>query len=164
MFSVHSVDPKLTVHLCTHSRFNLTFWYLYFCSSANKELKMAEDSETSLRDAAQLMNVLADPARLRILNLLRAKSELCSCEIGPITGYIPSKISRHLSILKQAGLLHERRDGTFIHYRLVHTSDPVIERLLGIVDILARTEPCLQQDRALPYSEAVPNMLPLSIL
>ena len=93
------------------------------------------------------MNVLADPARLRILNLLRAKNELCSCEIGPITDYIPSKISRHLALLKQSGLLLERREGTFIHYRLVRTTDPVVKRLIGTVDLLARTDSRLQKDR-----------------
>ena len=108
---------------------------------------MRNDSEDSLRDAAQLMNILADPARLRILNLLRSKGELCSCDIGPITGYIPSKISRHLSVLKQVGLLHERREGTFIHYRLTKTTDPVVKRVLGTVDLLARTDPQLQTDR-----------------
>ncbi len=108
---------------------------------------MPTNPEDSLRDVAQLMNVLADPARLRILSLLRAKTELCSCEIGPITGYIPSKISRHLSVLKQVGLLHERREGTFIHYRLTKTTDPVVKRVLGTVDLLAQTDPQLQTDR-----------------
>ncbi len=108
---------------------------------------MKTDPEESLRAAAQLMNVLADPARLRILSLLRAKSEICSCEIGPITGYIPSKISRHLSVLKQVSLLQERREGTFIHYRLMRTTDPVVKRVLGTVDLLARTDAQLQADR-----------------
>ncbi len=108
---------------------------------------MKTNPEESLRSAAQLMNVLADPARLRILNLLRAKAELCSCDIGPITGYIPSKISRHLSVLKQVDLLQERREGTFIHYRLIRTTDPVVKRVLGTVDLLARTDLQLQADR-----------------
>jgi len=104
-------------------------------------------TEDSLRVSAQLLNVLADPARLRIINLLRTRGELCSCEIGPITGYIPSKISRHLSVLKQAGLLQERREGTFIHYRLARTTDPLVKRVISTVDLLGRTEPLLLQDR-----------------
>lgn len=108
---------------------------------------MVAPSETSLRETARLMNVLADPARLRILNLLRARPELCSCEIGPVTGYIPSKISRHLAVLKQAGLLQERRAGTFIHYRLGRTTDPLVKRVIGTVDLLARTDARLQHDR-----------------
>lgn len=108
---------------------------------------MLAPNESTLQSSAQLMNVLADPARLRILNLLRARRELCSCEIGPITGYIPSKISRHLSLLKQAGLLVERREGTFIHYQLVNTSDPLLQRILEMVDLIAVSDPCLQGDR-----------------
>lgn len=106
------------------------------------------NDESSLRLTAALMSVLADPARLRILHLLRARGELCSCEIGPITGYIPSKISRHLAIMKTTGLLAERRAGTFIHYRLRRSSDPLIKRVLGTVDLIAKADPCLQSDRS----------------
>lgn len=106
------------------------------------------EPETLLRDAAQQLGALADPARLRILNLLRFRGELCSCEIGPVTGFIPSKISRHLAVLKHAGLLQERREGTFIHYRLARTQDPLVKRMLGTVDLLARTDEQLQADRA----------------
>ena len=108
---------------------------------------MPATTENSLRESAQLLGVLADPARLRILNLLRFRGELCSCEIGPITGYIPSKISRHLSVLKHAGLLQERREGTFIHYRLARTSDPLVKRVLGTIDLLGRTDEQLRADR-----------------
>jgi len=109
---------------------------------------LTTDSETTLRTAAQQLAVLADPARLRILNLLRCRDELCSCEIGPVTGYTPSKISRHLAVLKHAGLLLERREGTFIHYRLARTEDPLVKRMLGTVDLLAHTDEQLQADRA----------------
>lgn len=108
----------------------------------------ATDPETSLRDAAQQLAALADPARLRILSLLRFRSELCSCEIGPVTGFIPSKISRHLAVLKHAGLLQERREGTFIHYRLARPDDPLVKRMLDTVDLLARTDEQLLADRA----------------
>ena len=121
-------------------------------------------SEESLESIAQLMQVLADPARLRILSLLRSRGELCSCEIGPVTGYIPSKISRHLAMMKHAGLLLTRRKGTYIHYRLAPTDDPLVDRLLGTVDLLARTDPCLRQDRERPESADNPNVLPVSIL
>jgi DNA-binding transcriptional ArsR family regulator len=117
-------------------------------------------SESTLQSSAQLLNVLADPARLRILNLLRARRELCSCEIGPITGYIPSKISRHLSLLKQAGLLEERREGTFIHYQLVNTSDPLVQRILEMVDLIALSDPCLQGDRIAIEDESCCEVLP----
>lgn len=105
-------------------------------------------SEISLQAPAALLSALADPARLRILNLIRAGGEVCNCQIGPITGYIPSKISRHLSILKHAGLLRERRAGTFIHYQIAPATDTINRRLLGLLDALASTDPLLTADRA----------------
>lgn len=121
-------------------------------------------SEDSLQTTAQLIQVLADPARLRILSLLRSRGELCSCEIGPVTGYIPSKISRHLAVMKHAGLLLERRKGTYIHYRLAPADDPLVDRLFGIVDQLSRTDPCLQNDQAPEDSSVAADIPHLSIL
>lgn len=105
-------------------------------------------SESSLQLPAQLITALADPARLRILNLIKHGGEICNCQIGPVTGFIPSKISRHLNILKQAGLLSERREGTFIHYKLAITRDPLTKKLIAVLDAIAATDPCLQQDSA----------------
>jgi len=103
-------------------------------------------SEASLQAPAQLINALADPARLRILNLIKHGGEVCNCQIGPITGYIPSKISRHLSLLKQAGLLGERREGTFIHYQINRPSSLVMRRTLALLDAVAAADPRLQAD------------------
>ncbi|MCF3652496.1 ArsR/SmtB family transcription factor [Synoicihabitans lomoniglobus] len=105
-------------------------------------------SEASLVLPARLITALADPARLRILNLIRHGGEVCNCQIGPVTGYIPSKISRHLTLLKQAGLLTERREGTFIHYQLARHADAINRQLLTLLDAIATADPCLQADRA----------------
>jgi ArsR family transcriptional regulator len=107
----------------------------------------AETCETTLLQPAQLLNALADPARLRILNLIKHGGEVCNCQIGPVTGFIPSKISRHLALLKQAGLLAERREGTYIHYQIAETEDPLTRQALALIDTLATRDPCLQQDR-----------------
>jgi ArsR family transcriptional regulator len=123
---------------------------MYFCYSANTEIMniAAPISEESLIPPARLITALADPARLRILNLIRHGGEVCNCQIGPITGYIPSKISRHLGLLKQAGLLSERRAGTFIHYQLARGPAKVTRRALSLLDAIATEDPCLQADRA----------------
>jgi DNA-binding transcriptional ArsR family regulator len=55
-------------------------------------------SEDSLTERARLLSALGDSARLRIANLIRHGGEVCNCQIEPITGYLPSKISRHLSL------------------------------------------------------------------
>ena len=105
-------------------------------------------TEDSLVPPARLITAFADPARLRILNLIRHGGEVCNCQIGPITGYIPSKISRHLALLKQAGLLSERREGTFIHYQLARGPAVVTRRALSLLDAIAAEDPRLQADRA----------------
>jgi ArsR family transcriptional regulator, arsenate/arsenite/antimonite-responsive transcriptional repressor len=104
--------------------------------------------ETSLTHPSRLFGALSDPARLRILNLIRHGRLVCNCEIGPITGYIPSKISRHLTLLKQAGLLTETRSGTFIRYALAKPTDPLTRRVIALIDLLASADPLLQADRA----------------
>lgn len=103
-------------------------------------------SEDLLQERARIFAALGDPARLRILNLIRHGGEVCNCEIGPVTDFLPSKISRHLALLKQAGLIRERREGTFLHYRLAPEGDPVREPLIDILGILVKDDPLLQND------------------
>ena len=104
-------------------------------------------SEASLMMPARMLGALADPARLRILNLIKHGGEVCNCQIGPVTDFIPSKISRHLSILKQAGLLTERRAGTFIHYQLAPQDDGLRRQLFMLLEVVAAEDPCLRDDR-----------------
>ena len=63
-----------------------------------------------------VFKALSDETRLRILILL-ARSELCVCEIEQTLGLTQSKVSRHLTVLRNAGLVLDRREGTWIHYR-----------------------------------------------
>jgi len=100
----------------------------------------------SLTDTTLLFASFADPARLRILNLIGHAGEICNCHIETITGYLPSKISRHLAILRQAGFIRERRAGTFIHYSLAPRDDRIGAALLKLIDELPRAEELLQSD------------------
>ncbi|MDF1824799.1 MAG: metalloregulator ArsR/SmtB family transcription factor [Verrucomicrobiales bacterium] len=106
-----------------------------------------EISEESLTGTARLTNALCDPARLRIANLIWHGKEVCNCQIEPITGYLPSKISRHLSLLKQAGLLSERREGTFIYYRLKEPAGTIHAAVLDLLSRICESDPLLQADR-----------------
>lgn len=68
-------------------------------------------------DALQkVFKVLADPTRVRILALLE-REELAVQELMEVLGMAQSRVSRHLAILREAGLLRDRRDGTRVHYR-----------------------------------------------
>ena len=66
------------------------------------------DRQTRLK--AKIFNALADPDRLEILEFIRA-SEKCVCEIIPHVGLIQPVVSRHLKILKDSGLVRDRKDG-----------------------------------------------------
>lgn len=60
---------------------------------------------------------LADPTRIRIMRLVLER-ELCVCEIVGALEEPQYKVSRHLAVLKNAGLVRDRRGGTFIFYAL----------------------------------------------
>jgi len=66
----------------------------------------------------QLFKTLSDETRLNLVLLLREKGELCVCELTSILREAQPKISRHLALLRDNGLLIDRRDGKWIHYRL----------------------------------------------
>ena len=78
---------------------------------------------TPAADALQkVFKTLADPTRLRILRLLE-QQELIVGELMDILGMAQSRVSRHLAILREAGLLSDRRDGTFVTYRFMLPDD-----------------------------------------
>ncbi|EPT7003663.1 metalloregulator ArsR/SmtB family transcription factor [Cronobacter malonaticus] len=66
----------------------------------------------------QLFKLLADDTRLRLALLLCAQGELCVCELSLTLNLSQPKISRHLALLRDSGLLCDRRDGKWIYYRL----------------------------------------------
>jgi ArsR family transcriptional regulator len=66
---------------------------------------------------SRLFRALADRTRLRIVNLL-ARGALCVCDIQRILEQPQSSVSRHLALLKSAGLIRDRRDGLRVFYAL----------------------------------------------
>ena len=67
---------------------------------------------------ADTFKALGDPVRLRLFHLLSLKAELCVCHLTEATNLPQSTVSRHLAVLRHAGLVDTRRDGKWIHYRL----------------------------------------------
>ena len=70
-----------------------------------------------MKEAIKIFKALSDPTRLRIVKLLE-NGELCVCQLTAALGMGQSRISRHLSILKECGLIEDRRAGKWVHYRL----------------------------------------------
>lgn len=83
---------------------------------------------SSMGKLASYFKGLADENRLRILNLL-FHGELCGCDIQHVIGASQSTVSRHLSYLKNAGLVLDRRAGYRVYYRLVQTENAEITEL-----------------------------------
>lgn len=94
-----------------------------------------------MRELMAITKALADPNRVRILLLLR-RGELCVCQITELFGLATSTISKHLSILSQAGLILSRKTERWVYYRLPDKSAPVVvrEALDWVVKSLGKTD------------------------
>lgn len=76
-----------------------------------------------MREFMAITKALADASRVRILLALR-RGELCVCQITELFGFAPSTMSKHLSILHQAGLIESRKEERWVYYRLAGTAAP----------------------------------------
>ena len=76
--------------------------------------------------AAQLYHLLSHPARLRILDELR-REEAYMCHLQAVLGRPQAYVSQQLCVLREAGVVTDRKDGQLVYYRL---ADPQVERLL----------------------------------
>ena len=65
-----------------------------------------------------IFDVMGDPTRRRILALLVTEGELCVCELTAALDEIQPKVSRHLSVIREAGLVGVRRAGTWMFYQV----------------------------------------------
>jgi ArsR family transcriptional regulator len=100
----------------------------------------------TMREFMNLTRALADEHRVRALLALR-QGELCVCQITELSGLAPSTVSKHLSILFQAGLVESRKAGRWIYYQLPgkHAPMAVREALAWIEKTLAG-HPLVRQD------------------
>jgi ArsR family transcriptional regulator len=80
-------------------------------------------------DLVTLFEALADRTRLRLLHLMTA-GEICVCYLVEVLGESQTKISRHLAYLRRAGVVAARRDGKWMHYRIVRPTDAQQARVL----------------------------------
>jgi ArsR family transcriptional regulator, arsenate/arsenite/antimonite-responsive transcriptional repressor len=83
-----------------------------------------------LTEAVRTYKALAHPVRLRVLAMLDG-GELCVCQMTAVTGLAPSTVSAHLSDLKSAGLLVERKEGRWVSY--AWNTEPEARRARGDV-------------------------------
>jgi ArsR family transcriptional regulator len=94
-----------------------------------------------------LFRVLGDRTRLRLLNLI-ADKEICVCYFVEILRMSQPKISRHLAYLRKAGIVASRRQGRWMHYRLVMPQDAAASAILKETLAHLRQRPDLRNELA----------------
>jgi arsenate reductase/ArsR family transcriptional regulator len=113
--------------------------------------------DPSMRDFELAMKALGDPTRTRILKLLEGGG-LCVCQVQAVLGLAPSTVSKHLTILKVAGLVADRREAKWVEYSLIDESRnphamPVLALLRGTLD---RDATVIADRRRLREIKAIP--------
>ncbi|MFN2513944.1 MAG: ArsR/SmtB family transcription factor [Pyrinomonadaceae bacterium] len=97
-------------------------------------------------DMELFFRALADRTRLRLLNLMGG-DEVCVCFFVEIFNVNQPKISRHLAYLRKAGVVAARREGTWMHYRIVEPTNEDAVVVLRAVRALLAKDPEMQKDR-----------------
>ena len=97
-------------------------------------------------DIETLFKALADRTRLRLINLI-GDEEVCVCFFVEVLKTSQPKISRHLAYLRRAGLVAARRDGKWIHYRLVEPADSHAASIFREVRVWLQNDQSMQGDR-----------------
>lgn len=94
-----------------------------------------------MREFMKITKALSDPNRVRIL-LALDQGELCVCQITELFGFATSTISKHLSILHEAGLIQSRKTERWVYYRLPEkaASRAISESLAWVHKSVAGTE------------------------
>lgn len=95
----------------------------------------------------KVFKALSDSNRVRILKMLEDK-ELCVCEISSVLGLANSTVSKHLSILREAGLITDYKDGKWVNYSLRISPDSIYTKeLLSLVKGWLSDDTIIKKDK-----------------
>jgi ArsR family transcriptional regulator len=86
-----------------------------------------------MRTLTNVFKALSDETRLQMLGLLLKEGELCVCDFVDVLEITQSKASRHLRHLVNAGLLDDRRDGTWVYFRIADKPEPAQAQVIGLL-------------------------------
>jgi ArsR family transcriptional regulator len=109
-----------------------------------------------------LFRALADRTRLRVLNLL-GEDEVCVCFLVEILQTNQPNISRHLAYLRRAGIVATRREGKWMHYRIVEPPDAYGVTVLSDVRAWLAQDKQMQRDRSRLISVCCASDLPIPL-
>lgn len=101
----------------------------------------------TLRAYEDVMKAVSDPTRVRILKLLEG-GELCVCQVIAVIALGQSTISKHLFLLRAAGLINDRKDRKWVHYSLDGKGDnPFAGEMLRHLRKWLNDDPVIARDR-----------------
>ncbi len=100
-----------------------------------------------MKSTSQLLKAFSEETRLRIINLLSA-GELCVCDLMAILDLPQSTVSRHLAYLRNTGLVVDRRQGVWMHYRLATDLTEFQQNLMQLIQAEISRRPQGKQDRS----------------
>ena len=112
---------------------------------------------TDIATTSAIFRALGHPARLRILSMLR-DGELCACQVTAVLELAPSTVSSHLAELRRTGLVAERKEGRWVHFKLADSDrerailTPLWNRLEHD-DQIENDRRIVQQLRAVPVEQ-----------
>ncbi|MBN2468897.1 MAG: metalloregulator ArsR/SmtB family transcription factor [Deltaproteobacteria bacterium] len=99
-----------------------------------------------MKKTAQIFQALSDETRLRVMKLLQER-ELCVCELIQVLEMSQPRISRHLSVLKNAGLVNDRREGKWVYYSLKKGAEnDDVKPILETISLVANDDSVVRND------------------
>jgi ArsR family transcriptional regulator len=98
-----------------------------------------------LSAVSRIGKALDHPLRVRALAALRDR-ELCVCELIELFRLAPSTVSKHMTIIADAGLVSRRRDGRWTYYALPEDPEPAIAHAIELVLLLVEDDPVVARD------------------
>ena len=99
-----------------------------------------------MKELLAITKALSDEGRVRALKALSG-GELCVCQLIELLGLAPSTVSRHMTVLYQAGLVEMRKDGRWNYYRPAGDSGPPIVRgAMQMLEDALKKDPVIRAD------------------
>jgi ArsR family transcriptional regulator len=107
-----------------------------------------DQNEKKLDLMVEIAKALSDSNRVRALMALR-NGELCVCQLIELFKLAPSTVSKHMSILKQAGLVESRKDSRWVYYRLPHEGNNVlIDHTINLIESTVESDRLILSDKS----------------
>src|SRR4051812_25393560 len=107
-------------------------------------------SNTATDDLAKPMSLLkafADPVRLRLVNLLAERDEVCVCHLHEALALPQPTVSRHLAYLRKHGIVATRKEGLWVYYRMARPTGDFHRMLVACVGSCLSNLELLKADR-----------------